>query len=116
MGSYNVSGTARASTGHHGAPPSNNGAHEPSWTHTVVMTRRNGVIIPGHLIGRDASRWPCYSRTAMHQLEKGETRDPRMAHLRILADVLGVSMDYWAGRQNTPVPKRPRPRKAAPVG
>ena len=56
------------------------------------------------------------SRTAMHQLEKGETRDPRMAHLRTLADVLGVSMDYWAGRQNTPVPKRPRPRRAVPVG
>jgi len=70
----------------------------------------------GHLIGRDASRWSCYSRTAMHQLEKGETRDPRMAHLRTLADVLGVSMDYWAGRQNTPVPKRPRPRRAVPVG
>ena len=56
------------------------------------------------------------SRTAMHQLEKGETRDPRMAHLRTLADVLGVSMDYLAGRQDTPAPKRPRPRKAVPVG
>jgi transcriptional regulator with XRE-family HTH domain len=56
------------------------------------------------------------SRTAMHQLEKGETRDPRMAHLRTLADVLGVSMDYLAGRQDTPAPKRPRARQAAPVG
>ena len=80
------------------------------------MTGRNGMMVPGHLRGRDASRWPCYSRTAMQQLEKGETRDPRMAHLRTLADVLGVSMDYWAGRQNTPVPKRPRPRRAVPVG
>ena len=56
------------------------------------------------------------SRTAMHQLEKGETRDPRMSHLRTLADVLGVSMDYLAGRQDTPAPKRPRARQAAPVG
>jgi transcriptional regulator with XRE-family HTH domain len=56
------------------------------------------------------------SRTAMHQLEKGETRDPRMAHLCTLADVLGVTMDYLAGRRDTPPPKRPRPRKAVPVG
>ena len=74
------------------------------------------MMIPGHLRGRDASRWPCYSRTAMKQLEKGETRDPRMAHLRTLADVLGVTMDYLAGRQDTPAPKRPRARQAAPVG
>jgi hypothetical protein len=74
------------------------------------------MMRPGPLRGRDASRWPCYSRTAMQQLEKGATRAPRMSHLRTLADVLGVSMDDWAGRQATPVPKRPRPRKAAPVG
>jgi hypothetical protein len=80
------------------------------------MTGRNGMMVPGHLRGRDASRRPCYSRTAMQQLEKGATRAPRMSHLRTLADVLGVSMDDWAGRQDTPVPKRPRPRKATSVG
>jgi hypothetical protein len=95
MGGYNFRGTARASPGHHGAHPSNNGAHEPSWTHTVVITRRNGVMIPGPLRGRDASRWPCYSRTAMHQLAKGATRAPRMSHLCTLADVLEVTSSPW---------------------
>jgi transcriptional regulator with XRE-family HTH domain len=41
------------------------------------------------------------SRTAMNQLEKGEIQNPRMEHLRRLAEVLGVSMDYLAARQET---------------
>jgi transcriptional regulator with XRE-family HTH domain len=68
------------------------------------------------------------SKTAMNQIEMGETTDPRVSRLRAIADILGVSMDYLAGRQDedgTPTPiKRPhqptalrtRPRTAAPVG
>jgi transcriptional regulator with XRE-family HTH domain len=40
------------------------------------------------------------SRNAMNKLEKGETRDPRMSHLKKLADALGVTMDYLAGRED----------------
>jgi transcriptional regulator with XRE-family HTH domain len=40
------------------------------------------------------------SRTAMNKLEKGETLDPHMSHLRKIADALGVSMDYLAGRKD----------------
>jgi putative transcriptional regulator len=40
------------------------------------------------------------SRNAMNKLEKGETLDPHMSHLCKLADALGVSMDYLAGRKD----------------
>jgi transcriptional regulator with XRE-family HTH domain len=36
----------------------------------------------------------------MNKLEKGETLDPRMTHLRKIAEALGVSMDYLAGRKD----------------
>jgi transcriptional regulator with XRE-family HTH domain len=39
------------------------------------------------------------SRTSMNQIEKGETLDPRMSHLRKIAEALGVTMDYLAGRE-----------------
>jgi transcriptional regulator with XRE-family HTH domain len=39
------------------------------------------------------------SRTAMNLLEKGDTTDPRMSTLIALADALGVTMDYLAGRE-----------------
>ena len=59
------------------------------------------------------------SKTAMNQIEMGETADPRLSRIRAIADILGVSMDYLAGRQDedgTPTPQRPRRRTAAPVG
>ena len=59
------------------------------------------------------------SKTAMNQIEMGETADPRLSRIRAIADILGVSMDYLAGRQDedgTPTPQRPSRRTAAPVG
>jgi transcriptional regulator with XRE-family HTH domain len=59
------------------------------------------------------------SKTAMNQIESGETEDPRVSRLRAIADILGVSMDYLAGRQveDAPAaPARPRRRQTAPVG
>jgi transcriptional regulator with XRE-family HTH domain len=59
------------------------------------------------------------SKTAMNQIESGETEDPRVSRLRAIADILGVSMDYLAGRQEedgTPPAPRPRRRTATPVG
>lgn len=40
------------------------------------------------------------SKTAMNQIEMGETTDPRMSRIRAIADILGVSMDYLAGRKD----------------
>jgi transcriptional regulator with XRE-family HTH domain len=45
------------------------------------------------------------SRTAMNKLEKGETQNPQMHHLHALAEALGVSMDYLAGRRETHGPQ-----------
>ena len=61
------------------------------------------------------------SKTAMNQIESGETEDPRVSRLRAIADILGVSMDYLAGRQDEDTPAlqptpRPRRRTAAAVG
>jgi transcriptional regulator with XRE-family HTH domain len=59
------------------------------------------------------------SKTAMNQIEMGETPDPRISRIRAIADILGVSMDYLAGRQDedgTPTPQRPRRRTATTVG
>jgi transcriptional regulator with XRE-family HTH domain len=47
------------------------------------------------------------SRNAMNKLEKGETLDPRMTHLRKIAEALGVSMDYLAGRKDDDVELEP---------
>ena len=33
------------------------------------------------------------SKTAMNQIETGETADPRLSRVRAIADILGVSMD-----------------------
>ena len=51
-------------------------------------------------------------------LERGEKRALWAATLARLADALGCSLDYLAGRTDDPTPatKRPRPRTAAPVG
>jgi transcriptional regulator with XRE-family HTH domain len=40
------------------------------------------------------------SKTAMNQIEMGETLDPRLSRIRAIADILGVSMDYLAGRED----------------
>ena len=58
------------------------------------------------------------SKTAMSQIESGETEDPRVSRLSAIADILGVSMDYLAGREDedsTPAPQRLRRRTAAPM-
>jgi DNA-binding XRE family transcriptional regulator len=58
------------------------------------------------------------SKTALNQIEMGKA-DPRVSRLRAIADILGVSMDYLAGRQEedgTPPAPRPRRRTATPVG
>ena len=39
------------------------------------------------------------SKTALSQIESGDTADPRMSTLIALADALGVTMDYLAGRE-----------------
>jgi transcriptional regulator with XRE-family HTH domain len=62
------------------------------------------------------------SRTAMNLLEKGDTADPRMSTLMALADVLGVTMDYLAGREedkeseHKPAARATAGRRATPVG
>ena len=60
------------------------------------------------------------SNMAINLLENGATRAPHINRLIAIADILGVSLDYLAGRADdprpTPTAKRPRPRKAAPVG
>jgi transcriptional regulator with XRE-family HTH domain len=40
------------------------------------------------------------SKTAMNQIEMGETLDPKISRIRAIADILGVSMDYLAGRKD----------------
>jgi len=52
------------------------------------------------------------SKTAMNQIEMGETLDPRMSRLRAIADILGVSMDYLAGREDEDDEEAPRRRVA----
>jgi transcriptional regulator with XRE-family HTH domain len=39
------------------------------------------------------------SKNSLSQIESGETMDPRVSTLMALADVLGLSMDYLAGRK-----------------
>jgi transcriptional regulator with XRE-family HTH domain len=60
------------------------------------------------------------SINAINMLEMGSTQAPHIDRLVAIADILGVSLDYLAGRTENPTPpkntKRPRPRKAAPVG
>jgi transcriptional regulator with XRE-family HTH domain len=51
-------------------------------------------------------------------LERGKKGALWAETLRRLADTLGCSLDYLMGLTDTPAPpkKRPRPRKAQPVG
>ena len=60
------------------------------------------------------------STNAINLLELDRIYDPHWQRLILIADTLGVSLDYLAGRTDDPTvspsPKRPRSRKAAPVG
>ena len=52
------------------------------------------------------------------RLERGEITEITVRTLARLADALDLSIDYLMNRTDDPTPpaKRPRPRKAAPVG
>src|SRR5262249_8357794 len=58
------------------------------------------------------------STNAINLLEQDRISNPHWQRLVALADIVGVSLDYLAGRTDDPTPpqKRPRPRKAASVG
>ena len=58
------------------------------------------------------------STNAINLLEQDRISDPHWQRLIAIAEILGVSLDYLAGRTDDPTPpqKRPRPRQAAPVG
>ena len=59
------------------------------------------------------------SINAINLLENNRISDPHWQRLVAIAEILGVSLDYLAGRTDDPtIPsaKRPRPRKTAPVG
>jgi transcriptional regulator with XRE-family HTH domain len=64
----------------------------------------------GQEIGQDQSY--------VSRLERGDFSQITILTLERLADALQVSTDYLLGRSETttPAPKRPRPRKTAPVG
>jgi transcriptional regulator with XRE-family HTH domain len=55
---------------------------------------------------------------AISRLERGEKKDVTGATLRKLSRALGVSTDWLLSLDDIPAPpaKRPRSRKAAPVG
>lgn len=62
------------------------------------------------------------SKNAMNAIEAGDT-DPRASRIVAIARELGISTDALllgapatGSREHTPPAKRPRPRKAAPVG
>jgi transcriptional regulator with XRE-family HTH domain len=58
------------------------------------------------------------STNAINLLEQDRISDPHWQRLIAIAEILEVSLDYLAGRTDepTPLPKRPRSHKAAPVG
>jgi transcriptional regulator with XRE-family HTH domain len=57
-------------------------------------------------------------RNTLWYIEAGRTKHPRADQIAALAQALQVSADYLLGLTDDPTPaaKRPRPRKAAPVG
>ena len=63
------------------------------------------------------------TQTEIHRLEKGLVKDPHMSRVKALAQHLQVTTDWLMGLRDmadvgdpTPPTKRPRSRKAAPVG
>jgi transcriptional regulator with XRE-family HTH domain len=60
------------------------------------------------------------STNAINLLEQDRISNPHWQRLVAIADIVGVSLDYLAGRTDNPTPpqpaKRPRSRKTAPVG
>ena len=61
------------------------------WRIRIARMRRD-------ITQKDLARLVGISRTAMNQIEHGDIVDPRSSHLCKIADALGVSMDYLAGR------------------
>ncbi len=62
------------------------------------------------------------SKTALNNLEKGQTSDPHISWMVAIADALHVSLDTLIGREGAgdeagseTQPKRQRPRHAAPA-
>jgi transcriptional regulator with XRE-family HTH domain len=58
------------------------------------------------------------STNAINLLEQDRISNPHWQRLVALAEIVGVSLDYLAGRTEDPTPptKRPRSRKTTPVG
>lgn len=40
------------------------------------------------------------SKNTMNLIESGKTPDPAVSRIRAIADILGISMDYLAGRKD----------------
>ena len=72
------------------------------------LERRLSQGMLGKAIGKDQSY--------VSKLERGELQDITIQTLVQLAEALHVSTDFLLGRTATSAPKRPRPRKAQPVG
>jgi transcriptional regulator with XRE-family HTH domain len=50
------------------------------------------------------SRLVDISNNAMHKIEVGQTPDPRLSHVRKVAEALDVSLEYLAGLTDDPTP------------
>lgn len=51
------------------------------------------------------------SVNAINGLEKGSTQAPHIDRLVAIADILGVSLDYLAGRTDDPTAPQKKPRR-----